>query len=181
VNLAACLEKHGICNAGHFWDVRIGNCNGCNNKGTGHIVFEIYGCPDYSNCGTWVPVTSGTAINDGVWHHVVCVRTGITSLVYVDGNLDGSGTTFTGQVADVSNTAMLRAGQNTCQCCDGTRAFDGNLDEISLFNRALSADEVQSIFQAGSAGKCPPVTTPAIVKQPADITAAVGSAVTLKV
>ena len=41
--------------------------------------------------------------------------------------------------------------------------FRGDIDEISLYNRALSAAEIQAIYNAGSAGKCtipvPPVTT----------------------
>lgn len=32
--------------------------------------------------------------------------------------------------------------------------FDGLIDEVSVYNRALSASEIQAIFQAGSAGKC---------------------------
>jgi hypothetical protein len=34
--------------------------------------------------------------------------------------------------------------------------YGGKLDEISLYNRALSASEVQAIVQAGSAGKTKP-------------------------
>ncbi|PYM14529.1 MAG: hypothetical protein DME18_06465 [Verrucomicrobia bacterium] len=34
--------------------------------------------------------------------------------------------------------------------------FAGQIDEVSLYNRALSAAEIQSIFNAGSAGKCEP-------------------------
>ena len=39
--------------------------------------------------------------------------------------------------------------------------FTGDIDEISLYNRALSAAEVQAIYSAGSAGKCLP-TPPAV-------------------
>jgi len=37
-----------------------------------------------------------------------------------------------------------------------TYFFAGLLDEASLYSRALSASEIQSIYNAGSAGKCPP-------------------------
>src|SRR5262249_16408719 len=42
----------------------------------------------------------------------------------------------------------------------GQGKFKGNLDEIELFNRALSASEIQAIYNAGSAGKCRPTPTP---------------------
>ena len=32
--------------------------------------------------------------------------------------------------------------------------FDGEIDELSEYNRALSADEIRAIYQAGIAGKC---------------------------
>jgi len=35
------------------------------------------------------------------------------------------------------------------------RRHDGWLDEVSIYNRALAADEIASIYQAGSIGKCP--------------------------
>ena len=33
-------------------------------------------------------------------------------------------------------------------------ALDGLLDEVSVYDRALTAAEIQAIFDAGSAGKC---------------------------
>ncbi len=38
--------------------------------------------------------------------------------------------------------------------------FGGSLDEIEVFNRALSAAEILAIFNAGSTGKCKPTSTP---------------------
>src|SRR5262245_2804350 len=32
--------------------------------------------------------------------------------------------------------------------------FDGIVDEVEIFNRALSQAKIQAIFNAGSAGKC---------------------------
>src|SRR6202042_160676 len=34
--------------------------------------------------------------------------------------------------------------------------FLGMMDEVSIYNRPLSASEIQAIFLAGSTGKCPP-------------------------
>jgi hypothetical protein len=40
--------------------------------------------------------------------------------------------------------------------------FRGAIDEISIYNRALSTDEIRGIFNAGSAGKCPGITNAAV-------------------
>src|SRR5207249_3420823 len=61
-----------------------------------------------------------------------------------------------GGVTRISNTTDLVAGRSVCVGIDGTSPFTGQLDEIDVFNRALSPNEIAAIHQAGSAGKCPP-------------------------
>jgi hypothetical protein len=39
--------------------------------------------------------------------------------------------------------------------------FFGDIDEIALYNRALSSNEIAAIYQAGSSGKCDPVVADA--------------------
>ncbi|MGZ5566823.1 MAG: LamG-like jellyroll fold domain-containing protein, partial [Limisphaerales bacterium] len=156
----AVMEKRDVCSAGHFWEVRMGVCNGCGggtNNTTGHLNFSCYGCTPFVACGNWTPVVASTPVNDGRWHHVACVRNGLTGSIYIDGRLDA---TFTGPgptPPDVSNNDMFRAGQSTCGCC-GVPPFTGDLDEITLYNRALSAAEIYDIFAAGSAGKRTPTS-----------------------
>jgi hypothetical protein len=48
------------------------------------------------------------------------------------------------------------------------------LDEMSLYNRALSSNEITAIYTAGSGGKCPPGQSPVITMQPTNETVLVG-------
>jgi hypothetical protein len=57
--------------------------------------------------------------------------------------------------------------------------FSGSLDEMSLYNRALSTNEITAIYNAGSAGKCQ--TVAAIIQQPLNQTMVTGSGTTLSV
>ncbi|MGA8149280.1 MAG: LamG-like jellyroll fold domain-containing protein, partial [Gallionellaceae bacterium] len=50
----------------------------------------------------------------------------------------------------------------------------GNLDEFSVYNRALSSNEIAAIYLAGSGGKCPPGQPPVITMQPTNQTVIVG-------
>src|SRR5208283_4090461 len=59
------------------------------------------------------------------------------------------------------------------------RKLNGILDEVSLYNRALSSNEIAAIYVAGSAGKCK--TPPSITAQPQSQTATVGSNATFTV
>ena len=86
-------------------------------------------------------------VNDGLFHHFAFVRDGSTMLAYEDGLPVASATTTITTTPVSSGFAI------------GGRAtdsfFQGSLDEVSLYGRALSAAEITSIFDAGSIGKCP--------------------------
>ena len=47
--------------------------------------------------------------------------------------------------------------------------FNGKMDEVSVYNRALSAAEIQSVYTAGSAGKCAPPPTNNCVPAPSGV------------
>ncbi len=92
-------------------------------------------------------------LRDGIFHHVaVTVQRNSTKGLqfYVDGRRIA---TFdpTAASGDLSNESPLRIGNHPDP---GFRAFyHGIIDEAGLYNRALSADEIQSIYTAGGASK----------------------------
>jgi hypothetical protein len=98
----------------------------------------------------------GPNVADGQWHHVAVTVSRANpagGLFYVDGSLV-TGTfnpTFRPQTLD--NTANARIGIRA-QAEGGGALWDGCLDEIEIFKRALTASEIKAIFAAGSAGKC---------------------------
>ncbi len=66
---------------------------------------------------------------------------------------------------DLSNTGPFRIGNFAVP--DVSANYNGIIDEVSLYNRALTATEVQAIYNAGSEGKCDESTPPlAITNQP---------------
>ena len=88
----------------------------------------------------------------GVWTHVAATYDGSTAKGYING----------AQV--LSEPFTLHLGSRTADIYVGNYAgsalpFDGKVDELSIYNRALSAAEVLAIYQAGSSGKTPPVPT----------------------
>ncbi|MCP5094062.1 MAG: LamG domain-containing protein, partial [Chloroflexi bacterium] len=71
--------------------------------------------------------------------------------LYVDGVLNSSFQT-SAELGDLSTTEPLRI---AVHATDGFDAFfDGIIDEVTIFNRALSPSEISAIYGAGSAGKC---------------------------
>ncbi|MFQ5677742.1 MAG: LamG domain-containing protein, partial [bacterium] len=90
------------------------------------------------------------AVNDGNWHHFAATHDGGSGEMnlYVDGVLSGSATEFFGAIDD--GGMPLRIGISS----QGFWPFAGFIDEVSIYSRAISAQEVLADFNAGSAGKC---------------------------
>lgn len=166
----AVMGKRNACRDYGGWDIRTGAM-----APDGFLDFEL----NYGD-GLNVNLISATPVNNGNWHHVAVVREQTSVLVYVDGQLDAA--VSVGGISDVYNDAAFVMGMETaCIGEDGTSRFTGQLDEISLYGRALSDAEIQEIFNAGADGKCLPQTAPIIVKQPEGGTATEGDGVTFTV
>jgi len=80
------------------------------------------------------------------WHHVVCVADGTNCFVYVDGSLANQGE----QLGDIDTHTNWRIGN---AYGDETRRFTGKLDDVRVYNRALSSSEVKILFDPISAAK----------------------------
>jgi fibronectin type 3 domain-containing protein len=95
--------------------------------------------------GTGVYQTSGpstTAINDNRWHHIVGSRQGATFKIFVDGKLENSTVNDAGSF--VSPNPLVLGGQDENNT---TYAFIGSMDEAAIWNSALSAAEVKTIYE----------------------------------
>ena len=90
--------------------------------------------------------TLGSSVDDGVWHHVVWTREGATQNIYIDGTLED---TETGPSATISvDTGGLLLGQEQDAVGGGfvtNQIFQGWIDEVRIYNRALSASEVTTL------------------------------------
>jgi hypothetical protein len=105
-------------------------------------------------CVNYVAPPTSPNVADGQWHHVAAVvdRANATSGVrlYVDGVQVFAGSPLTG---NLDNTSDLYLGMRT-PAQNGGGFLPGDLDEVELIKRALTQQEIQAIFNAGSAGKC---------------------------
>jgi hypothetical protein len=88
------------------------------------------------------------SVTAGVWSHVAMVKRGNSIELFRNG-----GQLFTSTPINIfydSHSAPMYIGSDPSE----GNTFYGLIDEVELFDRALSSAEVQSIFDAGSAGKC---------------------------
>ncbi|HWC59480.1 MAG TPA: LamG-like jellyroll fold domain-containing protein [Verrucomicrobiae bacterium] len=91
--------------------------------------------------GGWL--TGSVSVNDGNWHFITITDNSGTKTIYVDGNLD----TTTAGWPNVSVGNQFWIG-GTADTGDGVGKFNGLIDEVSIYNRALSLAEVRSLTNA---------------------------------
>ncbi len=94
------------------------------------------------------------ALTDGNWHHVAVTVRNRKVQFYNNGSPLGPVVSST-QVLSLANSSPLRVGVTTYQNF-GAAYFNGDIDEVEIFNRALAPSEVKGIFNAGAFGKCKP-------------------------
>jgi hypothetical protein len=85
-------------------------------------------------------LVSATAPMPG-WHHIAYTFNGTNHVLYIDGMMVGMGTTGT----QTGTVAALRLGSATSV---GAQPFRGGIDDVRIYNRALTAAEVMSLRMA---------------------------------
>ncbi len=93
-------------------------------------------------------------LDDGRYHHFACVKDGTQYREYIDGVLIGEST---GPDAGTPANESVMIGSiisGNGVCVASTHQLFGVADELALHDRALTADDVWSMYLAGSAGKC---------------------------
>lgn len=99
--------------------------------------------------------TVGSVPADGQWHFVAVTVNRASSTggcFYVDGALTSTFNPSATQ-GSLANTSPLYVGASPA---GGGVPWTGGLDEVEVFSRALSAGEIQNIFNAHTYGKCKP-------------------------
>jgi hypothetical protein len=103
-------------------------------------------------------------IADGQFHHVAMMRDILNNVMrlYVDGTVEVSATLIpTGTITNddfeadpVTIGAIIQNSSNGCGC--PIQFFNGRIDEVQYYSRALTTPEIAGIFNAGSTGQCTP-------------------------
>jgi hypothetical protein len=104
-----------------------------------------------SNPG-WYTATGAIPLNQ--WSHIAVTYDGSQIKFYINGVLD---TTITGLSGNINSlTGPFEIGSRSAY---PEYSFAGSIDEVDVFNVVLSQAQIQSIYNAGSAGKSKPMCT----------------------
>ena len=105
--------------------------------------------------GMFDQISTSTPVNDGNFHHLAVTYDGANEVVYLDGAQIGAKplpySSYTSNFSCQFGTGYTQywpAGNG------GWFTFNGIIDQPTLYSNALTAAQVQSIYNAGSGGKC---------------------------
>lgn len=89
-------------------------------------------------------VTFGTTLSNDNWYHIVFTWNGTTAYVYIN-NVRNSGWSWSYTIS-YATTHNLTFGANQ----SGGQVYDGEIDEVGVWNRALTSNEVSILYNSGS-------------------------------
>lgn len=136
-------KSTGTANEDHYWMIST-----VNHSGGIKLRFRL------KAGGQTTELKAGTGnLSPGVWTHVAAVYDGSEMRIYKDGVLAAS-TPKSGELATNSNV-LANLGRNP----DGYGGFDGIIDEVMVFNGALSAQQIDVIKEGGSLVEPTPTAT----------------------
>jgi len=98
--------------------------------------------------------TTATTFNDGAWHHVAVTWDGTTTqgaanaVIIVDGAVEPLSVVTDNLTSTIDTTAEFIIGSRTAAF------FAGQVDDVAVYNKALSLAEVQAIYNSGAPTDC---------------------------
>lgn len=112
---------------------------------TGNLLFIAYANGTYQVAS----IASASALVNGNWHHFAGTWDGTTAKLYVDGVLKGSstplGSTYNIAYGNSANNLFLGAeSAGTSTTPDANRYFDGQLDEVRIWNVTRTAAQIKA-------------------------------------
>ena len=88
-----------------------------------------------------VVVQGATPVRAQEWVHVALVCDGAEGRVYLNGVVDGRAN-VAGKIAESNNELRIGRGEPAGY-------FNGTIDDVRIYNRALSAGEVKQLYNIG--------------------------------
>ncbi len=105
---------------------------------TNVVRFQTYNSGAYRNLDTTATLTAG------VWYHICATYTSGATKIYINGVQSVTSASYTGAIT--SSTNALEIGREY----DNTEKFDGYIDDVKIYNVALTASQVLSNYRAAT-------------------------------
>jgi hypothetical protein len=130
----------------------------------GYLIFLYQGHPGIqvgNGANPDAALAKSVSIAGNAWHHVAGVVKRLPPeqfVIYVDGVKQPEVSMYSAPLVNLDVPTPVWLGRHHANSYVPREDiyFEGEIDELSFYHRALTAAEIRSIFRAGSHGKCRP-------------------------
>jgi MSHA biogenesis protein MshQ len=91
--------------------------------------------------------------NDNTWHHLLWSRSAGQSCLYLDSQLQGCQAQSNYNILNITSLILGQEQDNVGGGFSSAQDWEGILDELMIFRRALTTSEINSIYNNQNAGK----------------------------
>lgn len=120
----------------------------------GGTSFTVHGNGRFNFVGKEFGPKLDSQITAGKWYHIAAVWDGSSQHYYVDGVRKWSQKRGSWpHLGRIDGRCQARIGCQSKRVGTAGQFFQGYLDEVALFSRALSAEEIKSLYEMGMRGK----------------------------
>jgi hypothetical protein len=97
--------------------------------------------------GTYYAATiSVSGLDNNVWYHAVGTYDGGTVTLYLNGAFVDDNTNPSGSITSNNNPICIGSEATVSLDCTGGAYFNGTIDDVMIFNRSLSAEEITALY-----------------------------------
>jgi len=95
---------------------------------------------------TLATATSATSLLPNTWYHMVGVYDGSNLKLYINSQMDGTPLAYSSGIYSSNSRVIIGARYR-----DYADNFNGTIDEVRIYNRSLSVQEISDLYNAGKA------------------------------
>jgi len=100
-----------------------------------------------------IPVSNPGSVPLGVFSHIAVIVNDTNTSLYINGKLSGTGILLSSQ--DLHDRGLLIGRHYVTG--GGASTMRGKIDEVRIYNRALTQSEIKELYNEGSEPPCPPL------------------------
>ncbi len=111
---------------------------------TGKIGFRIF-----SSVSNYDTIVSNNTVSLNQWHYIAATFDRGEAAIYIDGQLDNSTTMSVSSIMDDVHHLFIGGCWSYCGTDQFVSALNGRIDDVRIYDRALTAEEVWQLYQQG--------------------------------
>ena len=114
---------------------------------------KLVGFAENATVNQWILAEDNVDLIDTQWNHVVLTQDGVSPVLYINGIAIAQTFSVSTDKTIWTNMAGLdngRLGDSNYESSGERFFFDGNIDEVSFWNAALTGPEITELYNAGA-------------------------------